>query len=79
MSEQTSLIPHDQFKALQCDIANAMLHAQMIDLDYYYIEDENGDEVLTEESQDEFNDHHDSAEIILNNNGIFSVETLPNG
>ena len=79
MSEQTSLIPHYQSKALQCDIADAMLHAQMIDLDHYYIEDENGDEVLTEESQDEFNDHHDSAKIILKSNGIYSVETPPDG
>ncbi|MDA9159288.1 hypothetical protein N9O21_01880 [Rhodobacteraceae bacterium] len=79
MTDQKCLIPHDQFKALQCDIADAMLHAQMIDPGYYYIELENGDQVLTEDGQDEFNEHYDSAEIMLNDNGIYSVETPPDG
>ena len=65
MSDQKRLIPHDQFKALQCDIADAMLHAQIIDPGYYYTDDGNGCEVLTEDGQNEFNEHYDNAEIIL--------------
>ena len=34
---------------------------------------------LTEDGQDEFNEHYDSAEIILNDNGIYSVEPPPDG
>jgi hypothetical protein len=79
MAYQNCLIPHEQFKALQCDIADAILHAQMIDPGYYYTEGENGDQVLTEDGQDEFNEHYDSAEIILNDNGIYSVEPPPDG
>jgi len=64
----------EQFKALQMDIADALLHAQIIDQAYYYIEDDNGHVSLTEEGQEEFNRCHDHAEFILLDNGIRNAE-----
>ena len=67
-------LPDEQFKALQMDIADALLHAQIIDQAYYYIEDDNGNVSLTEEGQEEFNRCHDHAEFILLDNGIRNAE-----
>lgn len=67
-------IPDDQFKSLQMDIAEALLHAQIIDVSHYYVEDDQGNVSLTEEGQDEFNRCHDHAEFILIDNGIHNKE-----
>ena len=69
-------LPDEQFKALQMDIADALLHAQIIDQAYYYIEDDKGNVSLTEEGQEEFNRCHDHAEFILLDNGIQNAEVM---
>ena len=69
-----TFIPLSQFIELQANIADAMLHAQMIDPDYYYYEDENGDERLTDDGQAEFEQHYDHAAFLLNDGGIRALE-----
>ena len=67
-------LPMHQFKALQADIADALLHADMPPGGDYHIQHPDGSETLTDEGQEIFNDCHDQAETILNSGGLW-----PNG
>ena len=67
-------IPVEQFQSLRMDIAEAMLHQQIIEPSYYYTEDDKGCVQLTEEGQAEFNKCHDSAELILIENGLLMAD-----
>jgi hypothetical protein len=71
------VLPHEQFKALQMDIANEMFEAVYSDrTDEQYIRDKAGNLSLTETAQDCFNSLFDAAEIILTENDINSVEYI---
>ena len=71
------VLPHEQFKALQMDIANEMFEAVYSDrTDEQYIRDKAGNLSLTEKAQDCFNSLFDAAEIILTENDINSVEYI---
>ena len=56
------VLPHEQFKALQMDIANEMFEAVYSDrTDEQYIRDKAGNLSLTETAQDCFNSLFDAA------------------
>lgn len=63
-------LPDEVFQSLRMDIAEAMLHQQIIEPAYYYTEDDQGVMHLTDEGQEQFNLCHDSAELILIENGV---------
>ena len=67
-------IPLSQVIGLQCNIADAMLQVQMINPDYYYFQEENGDERLTDDAQAEFTQNYDHAALLQNDGGIWALE-----
>ena len=67
-------IPLSQVIGLQCNIADAMLQVQMINPDYYYFQEENGDERLTDDAQAEFTQNYEHAALPQNDGGIWALE-----
>ena len=70
MTNNQIRIPHEQFKALQMDIADALLHADMAPCGDYHIRHPDGSESLSDDGQEIFNGYYDQAEIILIDGGI---------
>ena len=67
-------IPLAQVIGLQCNIADAMLQVQMINPDYYYFQEENGDERLIDDAQAEFTQNYDHAALLHNDGRIWALE-----